>query len=523
METSPVRDPRQPPRQAVVLIHGIGEQRPMETLRGFVASLLAKGSFHSKPDLISGSYELRRLKLRRVAPDGKGHPGLNGAWPETDFFEYYWAHQMHGTRASHVRRWLLNLLGSGRHFVWHRHGYPRLHALAVCAWGMVLVPVLLAAAVYWGLGPGPWLSDPVKWVGAAGGALALVLFALRTTFNSLLDVVGDAARYFDVQPQNVARRHDILRGGVDVLRHLHDLHERQGDDVMYRYGRIVLVGHSLGSVIAYDILRHYWAQVNGQLPVARSSVAEVESFDPHNNRACFDGAKPYHRRRRFREAQHRLWQAISARVPAGVNLPLDELWHADVALRRGLHDDAGRDARPLGRPPQWLPSRWLVSDLVTLGSPLAHAPVLLAGGLRDLDRKRRRRELPTCPPDRSRHLAPGRFTVALSAELQGPYDYPILHHGAHFAMTRWTNFWFPGDPVGGPLRRPFGYGIHDERLPDGGRWPWSHTRYWAHRRRGCVPLLRHMLCNPAWPDACDGGPAPAAAVTSAPAAAPPPT
>ena len=39
----PPCEPPHGPRQAVVLIHGIGEQRPMETLRDFVAALLPEG------------------------------------------------------------------------------------------------------------------------------------------------------------------------------------------------------------------------------------------------------------------------------------------------------------------------------------------------------------------------------------------------------------------------------------------------------------------------------------------------
>ena len=63
------KTPKARPRQAVVLIHGIGEQRPMATLRGFVHALLPKGEYYSKPDDISDSFERRRLKLRRRAED----------------------------------------------------------------------------------------------------------------------------------------------------------------------------------------------------------------------------------------------------------------------------------------------------------------------------------------------------------------------------------------------------------------------------------------------------------------------
>src|SRR2546426_1054477 len=47
---------------------------------------------------------------------------------------------------------------------------------------------------------------------------------------------------------------------------------------------------------------------------------------------------------------------------------------------------------------QELGNPWLVTDLVTLGSPLAHAAFLLAQDENDLRRRQRQRELPTCPP-----------------------------------------------------------------------------------------------------------------------------
>src|SRR5688572_2532862 len=83
-------------RQAIVLIHGMGEPRPMATLRAFVDGVLADETsvpaiIRSKPDRLSESYELRRL----VAEGTR-------TMPTTDFFEYYWAHHMEGNRIGHV-------------------------------------------------------------------------------------------------------------------------------------------------------------------------------------------------------------------------------------------------------------------------------------------------------------------------------------------------------------------------------------------------------------------------------------
>ena len=54
-------------KQAVVVIHGIGEQRPMDTLRAFADAVLpdvepGKEKFWSKPDKLSDLFELRVLQ-----------------------------------------------------------------------------------------------------------------------------------------------------------------------------------------------------------------------------------------------------------------------------------------------------------------------------------------------------------------------------------------------------------------------------------------------------------------------------
>lgn len=368
--------------------------------------------------------------------------------------------------------------------------------MALFAWALTVIVLGLLGAIAWFFRQRPEMLPSAP--AAGGGALVLFLLyylcrALRFLpafgLSVLLDVVGDAARYFDVNPKNAARRHDILRGGVDLLKKLHEDRDERADEVLYRYGRIVLVGHSLGSVIAYDILRHYWSEVNGRIDMTGVDLAEVENFRP-TLLAPFGEAKPYADAETFRLAQNKLWRDVSQRVPAAGSLKKDVLW------RQRLRAEAGERSELAGAlPPQdWQPPRWIVSDLVTLGSPLAHAPVLLASGTGDLRSKVRLRELPTCPPDRSRHLNRGHFLVRLKAEAERLDSYWILHHGACFTLTRWTNFWYPNDPVGGPLQAPFGNGIYDVCLPNASRCPLvSHLRYWHRGQSGDWWKLKDIL------------------------------
>ena len=68
------------PKQAVVVIHGMGEQMPMDTIKRFVRAawqtttgLATKDlpnptEVWSKPDVRTGSLELRRITTRQTVP-----------------------------------------------------------------------------------------------------------------------------------------------------------------------------------------------------------------------------------------------------------------------------------------------------------------------------------------------------------------------------------------------------------------------------------------------------------------------
>jgi len=134
--------------------------------------------------------------------------------------------------------------------------------------------------------------------------------------------------------------------------------------------------------------------------------------------------------------------------------------------------------RRLGHP-------WLITDLVTIGSPLTYAETLLAGSPEDFNGRVTDLELPTCPP-RGPTAPFSRQDMYLVDGRLRSIRLPIS--AAPFAMTRWTNIYAParalvfGDPIGGPIAPVFGPGVLDVpvRLT---RWwrrnlPWAHTGYW---------------------------------------------
>ena len=105
----------------------------------------------------------------------------------------------------------------------------------------------------------------------------------------------------------------------------------------------------------------------------------------------------------------------------------------------------------------------------------------MANSKAELAVRKNDREFPTCPPvTENEKIHFYNFTKKIDKE--SPY---FLHHAALFGLTRWTNIYFPGDVVGGPLRKTFGFGIKDVRVTLPFRllaWtPLSHTKYWDTR------------------------------------------
>lgn len=389
------------PRQAVLVVHGIGSQRPLATARRFTDLLADRSERWSKPDRLSGSAELRRFQLRRSRNR-----------PRTDIYELYWADKVPGTAMRQITAWLLTLLRRPSEVS------PALRpVLALLGAALVLaVAALVVAALTLGVDRlhGWWKSA----TGLAGASLAAAFIS-----GALVKSVGDAARYLDDAPDNIAVRQSIREAGLEMLRKLHREEH---------YDRVVVVGHSLGSVIAYDVLRQFWAE-----------TCDAHGYPLHPTQAVL--------------------KAYVANVGAATREDQQALWEEN---------------RRLGAP-------WLVTDLVTFGSPLTHATSLLARSRADLEERRRELALPTCPPRPDGKT----FTQAATYVVDGQRrTVQTLTHGCLFAVTRWTNLYAPvrggffGDLVGGPVAQEFGSGVSDVPVRVD---PWwrrrtllAHTAYW---------------------------------------------
>ena len=457
-------------KQAVVVIHGMGQQKPMDTLRSFVETVWVKCAYliepadkkirdhevWSKPDQVSTSLELRRITTRSSASDVS--PNKKGR--RTDFYEYYWAHHTQTTTWDHFWDWFLTLLLRRREQVPDSvlHIWRLLWAVTIVA---TIFLVFAAIPVDWG----NICGIPVRLLLAvAGGGLGIV------TNLVLIPYFGDVARYVRAAPTNIKVRHDIRSDGLDFLEKLHQCDE---------YDRIIVVGHSLGSIVAYDLINLLWQRRNTQIdidsaPNVKSAITKLEGVvDGHSISSNVPGRKSIHldptHCQCYRLAQRELSEALST-----------------LRFKNGGKDE------PV----------WLISDFVSLGSPLAHAEFLMARDAAQLRQRIIEREYAFCPPvsddvvpdsaPKNEERNPRLFTKYGLTYWDSQSSTRHLHVGSAFAPVRWTNIHDPadniifGDQVSGPVKCLFGPGIDDQEVEIeigifGKKRLVTHTEYWHWR------------------------------------------
>lgn len=432
---------------AVVIIHGMGEQQPMETLRGFANSIIPdivnsgnpyREKFYVKPDSLSELFDLRRITA--IVDNVKA-----------DFYEYYWAHLMRGSTNSDTLNWIAGLF--------RRIRYVPARLRLIHSVLLFLFLATIAALVYIIKEHPQSLQKLLAYFALGAGIGYFVLRALRAVVSTIsINILGDAARYFTPKPGNVINRQQIRQEGLTLL---HKLHGRMPDGTFKPYyDRVIIVAHSLGSVIAYDLVSILWSNYNSRfdksLPAHQTALATMEKLT------------------------HQIKTATKTGTLTLQDLKVYE--DARTTLR-----NASMEA---GNP-------WRISDFITMGSPLSHAQLLMARGKNALDLLQKERQFPTCPPIlEAQHTLS--YKISLKFSDKNTEEIKVPHHAALFALTSWTNIWFKNDYVGGPMKQSFGQAVNDIGLSSKTRpvFPFlSHTSYWDKQETQSVETIRSLIFN----------------------------
>ena len=559
-------------KKAVIVFHGMGEQRPMDTLRSLVSSLIrfrereeprkstlverilknmarTAGTADSEhfwivPDGKTGSHELARIRTRPRK--------INGESEQTDFFELYYADLLTGNTYRQFASWaggllfrrpdqvprnqfwfwlvlwallilvvaalgtefmnaparrfseawstaenvrnawtlLLSMLAGAvlavfmavrmsadggartdsaemKRLLVNRNLPPAVNILFVLA-----VPVAVAVLAYlWFPWTFLWISPAARdaYDSGTGGvwpflvmlwnwpALKLGLAALVYTLLQyfLIPYFGDVGRYVSTRPDAVATRNAIRERGLKLLEAVHDARRNGDKDGPPEYAEIVIIAHSLGSVIALDVVRLFWAR-----------------------RA--DGVAPHLETAAAQEAMVELDAYCRAHVDPVSGGPMASTGEDGAGFKRETFRALqGKTLAALLANPD-CPYR--ITDFITAGSPLAHGDFLIARDLRRFIAAVHERVLPRCPPYQETIPDPGHRSFLFR---RGAVWRP--HHAAFFAFTRFAAFYDPrsaivfGDFVGGPVSPNFGAGVEDipvRMTRPGGNRLVTHTLYW---------------------------------------------
>lgn len=427
-----------PTATAVVVVHGMGEQKPLQTLKGFVRTALkpvgGKGQrkYYSRPALLTESFEARRYIAFRIP-----RAGVPVFREKTELYEYHWSYLMTGNRFGDVLGTVLRLVFQP---IWRvpsglRWAYLLIW-LTVAAW----IAVNVAGVVHLGASA-RWLVRAAVGNGIAIAVVVLVLLVLHFAQLKITQTFVDVVRYLDTSPRSYTARRAIRGGLVSLLRELH------ADG---RYGRIVVVAHSLGGYIAYDALGSLWTELH---PLHGGTAETTDPVTP------LDGLV---------ELEKAADQVLVDGDAGAYQSAQFELW-------RGL--------RRQGNP-------WLVTDLITAGTPMYFADLLFTHSRKEFRELMEDGELWRCPPRSEQQLAddpkpPPKVRYGWS---NGSRE--VLSSWSMFAAVRWSNFWFPpalgffGDWFGGRLKPLFGAGILDVEVTGNkpGRYcpGFAHTQYFAH-------------------------------------------
>jgi hypothetical protein len=277
---------------AILVVHGIGNQFPLETLDGFAKGLIE--TYHSS------GHELRiEHHLAKKHRTGNNTPWFDnflriyssGNEHYLDIYEYYWAPETEGQATlKDLNKWLSNTTKGARKFYENNVKFAKNNEDR----SVFIKNQKFNAFNYWlcvNLVPNIFIF--LNWIFSALfkflsslpviGAIVSTLATSKvdSTIENLSNVLNDISIYNTTDPKSRFFRikNCILDGAVDALCYLLGATENSSKSLSFRYDRVLLAGHSLGSQVAFDTIN----RINHLV-----SQAEISGYD-QNGRSTVPG------------------------------------------------------------------------------------------------------------------------------------------------------------------------------------------------------------------------------------------
>lgn len=259
-------------KTAFLVIHGLGQQKPFEALDHFARGLIQELGQHQTLQLH------HKLAMRHATHGGPWHESFLRIQPKQqesycDIHEYYWAHHTEEQiKSAEIWAWLSLALKGTQHFYeenkqlayrYKEGKYFPIKALRL------LKRTHLLVKIFGFLPQWPILKPYFDWLD-------------KLTSRTLIKYVGEIAIYTttDQKSRHFQVRQRILTGALELLESL--LLDQQ-------YDQVVVCGHSLGSVIAYDLLNRLNIKTNllEHYPIPVEKLAGLVSFGSPLDKIAF--------------------------------------------------------------------------------------------------------------------------------------------------------------------------------------------------------------------------------------------
>jgi hypothetical protein len=253
---------------AILVVHGIGHQNPIETIDQFSRTLVKTLKDEFKFELKLGHHLAKKkrsdgndlwfdnyLRISRVIND-------NEAGPSIDIYEYYWAHYTEDQASlTDISSWVGKVTSGAKKFYKENRDIGQQYDDQSAffenkkfqywkySFFVYLIGAFLPALSFFinqtfkALAYVPIIGIPFRW--------AVSSFS-ESKLKYIANVIGDIAIYntTDEKSRFYKIRQEILTGAVKAIRYLIEKDEKEGN----RYKKVLIAGHSLGSQVSYDAL-----------------------------------------------------------------------------------------------------------------------------------------------------------------------------------------------------------------------------------------------------------------------------
>lgn len=258
-------------KSAIMIFHGVGNQRPFDTLDTFARGMLetfADAGFDAEAFTLTHQFAKR--------DDGRGGSWFDNVIRVTyknsenylDFYEFYWAPETENkVSLLDTQNWIQNLANGAKKFYqdqkrlgetyhdesfffaengdFREERYRRFIKVAT-----MFIPLMMFFIEKIGA-----LIMYIPFIGAL--AYNLVKSLQKSSLHALSNIVGDVVAYNSPDPKNrlFEVRRSIQQKAYAAIKYLVEPMEgTDKEETVYQYDKVIIASHSLGTQVAFDAL-----------------------------------------------------------------------------------------------------------------------------------------------------------------------------------------------------------------------------------------------------------------------------